>query len=158
MKIMLLLNTTHMEQPESNAVWLRSIIVAVKDLPAFDLVVFGGDRHSIDALPPYTASPTRAEASRKPLWLGPDSLQGKYIQWALAFARSRGVPSEKLEAEAIIGDYRHEAEQGAGPDAQDGHLWRPLEVLRAIYDRLGFSQAQRTYPLSLYAHPQVRLR
>lgn len=155
MRIMLVLNTTHMEQPESNATWLRAIIEAVKGLPAFDLVVFGGDRHSIDALPPYDGVPDSCGGeSEAPLWLGPDSVQGKYIQWALAFARSLGVSPEKLGAEAIVGDYRHEAEQGAGPDAQDRHLWRPLEVLRAIYDRLGFPAAQRTYPLSLYTHPR----
>lgn len=155
MRIMLLLNTTHMEQPESNAAWLRSIIDAVKDLPAFDMVVFGGDRHSIDALPPYDGVPDSCGGeSEAPLWLGPDSLQGKYVQWALAFARSLGVPTGKLGAEAIVGDYRHEAQQGAGPDAQDRHLWRPLEVLRTIYERLGFPATQRTYPLSLYAHPK----
>ena len=152
MRVMLLLNTTHMEQPESNAQWLRSVIGAVKDLPAFDLVVFGGDRHSVDALPPYDGVPDSCGGeSEAPLWLGPDSLQGRYVQWALAFARSLGVPPEKLGAEALVGDYRHEAQQGAGPDAQDRHLWRPLEVLRTIYDRLEFPP-RRTYPLSLYAH------
>lgn len=153
MRIMLVLNTTHMEQPESNAPWLRAIIDAVKGSPAFDLVVFGGDRHSIDAQPPYDGvADSCGGESEAPLWLGPDSLQGRYLQWALAFARSLGVPQQKLAAEAIVGDYRHEAQQGAGPDAQDAHLWRPLEVLRTIYDRLGFPASQRTYPLSLYAH------
>jgi hypothetical protein len=153
MRIMLVVNTTHMEQPESNAPWLRAVIGAVKDLPAFDLVVLGGDRHAIDARPPYDGVPDSCGGeSEAPLWLGPDSPQGRYVQWALGFGRSLGVPPEKLAAEAIVGDYRHEAQQGAGPDAQDRHLWRPLEVLRTIYDRLGFSPAQRAYPLSLYAH------
>jgi hypothetical protein len=152
MRIMLILNTTHMEKPESNAPWLRSIVGSVKDLPALDLVVFGGDRHTIDALAPYDGSPDSCGGeSEAPLWLGPDSLEGRYVQWALTFARSLGVPPEKLGAEAIVGDYRHEAQQGAGPAAQGRHLWRPVEVLRTIYDRVGFP-ARRTYPLSLYAH------
>jgi hypothetical protein len=152
MRIMLVLNTTHMEQPESNAEWLRAVLGAVKDSPAFALVVFGGDRHSIDALPPYDGAPDSCGGeSEAPLWLGPDSLQGKYVQWVLGFARSLGIQPAKLGAEAVVGDYRHEAQQGAGPDAEDAHLWRPLEVLRTIYDRLGFPP-DRTYPLSLYAH------
>ena len=153
MRIMLVLNTTHMERPDSNAAWLGSIIGTVKDLPAFDLVIFGGDRHSIDALPPYDGVPDSCGGeSEAPLWLGPDSPQGRYVQWAIAYGRSLGVPPRQLAAEAIVGDYRHEAQQAAGPDAQDGHLWRPLEILRTIYDRLGFPPSERTYPLSLYAH------
>jgi hypothetical protein len=153
MRIMLVLNTTHMEQPDSNAPWLKAIIETVKGLPAFDLVVFGGDRHTIDAQPPYDGVPDSCGGeSEAPLWLGPDSPQGRYVQWALAYGRSLGVPPQKLAAEAIVGDYRHEAQQPAGPDAQDRHLWRPLEVLRTIYQRVGFPADQRTYPLSFYAH------
>jgi len=153
MRITLVLDTTHMDQPESNTRWLGSIISAVKDLPAFDLVVIGGDRHVVDAQPPYDGVPDSCGGeSEVPLWLGPDSIEGRYVQWAIALGRSLGVPPEKLTAEAIVGDYRMEAQQGAGPNAQDGHLWRPLEVMRTIYDRLGFPPGQRTYALSVYAH------
>jgi len=155
MRIMLVLNTTHMELPESNAPWLRAVIDAVKDLPAFDLVALGGDAHVVDEQPPFDGTPDSCGGeSEAPLWLGPDSLPGRYVQWALSFGRSLGVPPEKLTAEAVVGDYRHEAQQPAGPAAQDRHLWRPLEVLHTIYDRLGFPTGQRTYALSFYAHPK----
>lgn len=93
MRIMLVLNTTHMDQPDSNAPWLRAIIETVKDLPAFDLVAFGGDRHAVDAQPPYDGVPDSCGGeSEAPLWLGPDSPQGRYVQWAIAYGRSLGVP------------------------------------------------------------------
>jgi hypothetical protein len=66
---------------------------------------------------------------------------------------ARSAP-QKLTAEAIVGDYRHEAQQPAGPAAEDSHLWRPVEVMRTIFDRLNVPDAQRTYALSYYAHPK----
>jgi hypothetical protein len=154
MRVILDLNTTHMEQGATgNAQWLGAIAGAIKDSPAFDLLLVGGDVHVWDAKPPFDGVPDSCGGvSEAPLWLGPDSVQGRYMQWALGHLRSLGIPPEKLGAEAIVGDYRSEAEQSAGPNAEDGHLWRPLEVLRTIYDRLGFTPAQRTYALSYYVH------
>jgi hypothetical protein len=154
MRVTLILNTTHMEQDATgNSQWLGAIAGAVKDSPALDLIIVGGDKHRIDAKPPYDGAPDSCGfESEAPLWLGPDSVQGRYVQWALGYLHSLGLPPQKLSAEAIVGDYRHEVQQPAGPDAQDGHLWRPLEVLRTIFDRIGFAPEQRTYALSYYTH------
>jgi hypothetical protein len=154
MRVILILNTTHMEKGATgNAQWLGAIAGAIKDSPAFDLLVVGGDVHVWDARPPFDGVPDSCGGvSEAPLWLGPNSVQGRYVQWALGYLRSLGIPPEKLSAEAIVGDYRSEAEQPAGTNAEEGHLWRPLEVLRTLYDRLGFTTAQRTYALSYYVH------
>jgi hypothetical protein len=157
MRVALMLNNTHMEQQSSveSERWLGAVLGAVKESPALDYIAFGGDRQMIDARPPYDGVPDSCGGqSEAPLWLGPDSIQGRYVQRAIAYARSLGLPAQKLTAEAIVGDYRQEIEQGAGPDAQDRHLWRPLEVMRAIFDRLGIPASQRTYALSYYEHPK----
>lgn len=156
-RITLILNTTHMEQqpPGGNAQWLAAILGAIKDKPALDLVAFGGDRHLVDAQPPYNGvADSCGGESEAPLWLGPDSVEARYVQWAIGYARSLGIAPEKLTAEAIVGDYRHEARQGAGPGAQDRHLWPTIEVLRTIFDRLGLATSQRAYALSYYPHPK----
>jgi hypothetical protein len=155
MRISLILNTTHMDEqpPTGNAQWLSAILGAVKDEPALDLVMFGGDRRHVDAHPPFDGAPDSCGGeSEAPLWLGADSVEGRYVQWAIGHALSLGLPPEKLAAEAIVGDYRHEARQVAGPAAQDRHLWPPLEVLRTIFDRLAIPGPQRTYALSSYPH------
>ncbi len=159
MRVILILNTTHMEQGAAgNAQWLGAIASAVKDSPAFDLLLVGGDVHVWDARPPFDGVPDSCGGqSEAPLWLGPDSVQGRYIQWALGYLHSHEIPPQKLSAEAIVGDYRSETEQPAGANAEDGHLWRPLEVLRTIYDRLGFTPDQRTYALSYYMHTKCAL-
>jgi hypothetical protein len=159
MRVILDLNTTHMEQDAAgNAQWLGAIANAIKNSPAFDLLLVGGDVHVWDARPPFDGVPDSCGGqSEAPLWLGPDSVQGRYVQWALGYLHSLGIPPQKLSAEAIVGDYRSEAEQPAGANAEGGHLWRPLEVLRTIYDRLGFTPDQRTYALSYYVHSKCAL-
>jgi hypothetical protein len=154
MRVILILNTTHMEQGAvGNAQWLGAIAGAIKDSPAFDLLLVGGDVHAWDAQPPFDGVPDSCGGeSEAPLWLGPDSVQGRYVQWALGYLRSLGIPAEKLSAEAIVGFYGSEVQQPAGTNAEDSHLWRPLEVLRTIFDRLGFAPDQRAYALSYYAH------
>jgi hypothetical protein len=133
-----------------NAQWLGAIADAIKDSPAFDLLLVGGDVHVWAAKPPFDVPDSCGGESEAPLWLGPDSVQGQYVQWALGYLHSLGIPPQKLGAEAIVGDYRSEAQQPGG--GEDGHAWRPLEVLRTIYDRLGFTPEQRTYALSYYVH------
>ena len=155
MRMTLILDNTHMDEqpPTHNARWLSAILNAVKDKPALDYIAFGGDRHLVDAKPPYDGAPDSCGGeSEAPLWLGPDSVESKYTQWAIGYARSLGLPANKLTAESIVGYYPTESLQGAGPAAQDGHLWRPLEVMRTIFDRLGFPAAERTYAVSYYPH------
>jgi hypothetical protein len=140
MRVGLMLNNTHMDQQLSvnSERWLGAVLGAVRGSPALDYIALGGDRQTIDAKPPHDGVPDSCGGqSDAPLWLGPDSIQGRYVQSAIAYARSLGLPPQKLTAEAIVGDYRQEIEQGAGPDAEDRHLWRPLEVMRTIFDRLG---------------------
>ncbi len=155
MRVILSLTNTHMDEASrsDSERWLGAILRAAKEKPALDLVVFGGDRRELDNLPPFDgARDSCGGQAEAPLWAGPDSVQARYLQWAISYGMSLGIPVRKLTAEAIVGFYPHEIEQDAGPDLQDRHQWRPLEVLRTIFDRLGIPSAQRTYALSLYAH------
>lgn len=154
MRIMLIVNNTHMDAAwAENERWLGAILRQVKDKPALDLIAFGGDKHGIDNLPPYDGVPDSCGGqSEAPLWMGPDSVAGRYVDSALRYGRSLGIPARKLTAEVIVGDYRHEAQQPAGPDAQAAHLWRPVEVLRTLFDRMGTPPGERTYALSIYQH------
>jgi hypothetical protein len=148
MKVWFILNNTHMEQqpPTNSETWLRAILGAIGNHPALDLVVFGGA--------PYlesggTACGIPAEAQ---LWLGPDSVPAKYIQWAIGVAMSQGLPARKLSVEAIVGDFFVDGSPSAGSDATDNHLWPPIVVEKMIFDTLDIPASQRTYTLSFYEH------
>ena len=131
MRILLRLTNTHQEeQPPTNATtWLGAILGAVKLHPALELVLFEGDSRFLDTNGDGTpdACGTPAEP---PLWLGPNSVGAKYVQWAIGYARSLGIPVRKLSAEAIVGDFFVESEAPAGWNATDGHLWKPVAVLK----------------------------
>ena len=150
-KVWLRLVNTHMEeQPPTNAsTWLGAILGAIKNHPALDLVLFEGDEHVVH---------TNGQADRcgipaePPLWLGQTSYAGIYVKWAINFAIELGMPSRKLSAEAIIGDYFTISEASAGPGATDGHLWDPVVVLKQIFDALNIPNAQCTYAVSFYSH------
>jgi len=152
-KIFLRLVNTHMEEqpPTKNAGWLKAILNAIKDHPAFELVLFEGNTHLID-----TDGDGKKDAcgipAEPPLWLGPKSKPGKYVKWAINYARSLGIPARKLSAEAIVGDFFVENEPPAGPDATDRHLWSPIKVLKGIFDDLSIPNDQRTYAISFYEH------
>jgi hypothetical protein len=150
MRVMLILNSTHMEeQPPTNAAtWLGAILPAVKDHPALDTIIFGGDEHVI----PGAGAGTCGIPAEAPLYLGPTSYAGTYVQWAINYGRSLGVDPRKLSAEAIVGDYYVNQQPGAGSSAQDSHLWSPISVLKTLFDNLGFAASQRTYVLSFYSH------
>lgn len=155
MKIILLLNNTHMEeQPATNnTIWLTSILNTIKTHPALDLVAFGGNTKLVDNNGdgiPETCG-INAEA---PLWLGPTSKVGLYVKWAIQLGINLGIPPSKLTAEAIVGHYPSDLESPAGPDAAGNHLWRPVKVLKQIYDELGVPDNQRTYGVSMYEHPK----
>jgi hypothetical protein len=152
-RIALILNNTHMEeQPPTNAeTWLGSILRVVRDKPALDYVAFGGDKHLID-LDGDGRPESCGGLSEAPLWLGASSVQGRYVQWAIGYGSALGLRPAQLTAEAIVGFYPHEAQAPAGPEAEDGHLWSPVAVMRTIFDRLGTPEAERTYSLSFYEH------
>ena len=153
MRILLRLTNTHMEEqpPTNSATWLGAILGAVRAHPALELVAFEGNTHFVDTngdgIPDACGTP-----AEPPLWLGPTSAPAKYVQWAIGYARSLGIPTRKLSAEAIVGDYFVESESPAGPDATDGHLWKPIAVLKGILDNLGIPDANRTYAISIYEH------
>ena len=153
MRILLRLTNTHMEEqpPTNSATWLGAILGAVKLHPALELVLFEGNTHFVDTNGDGTADACGTPAE-PPLWLGPTSVPAQYVQWAIGYARSLSVPARKLSAEAIVGDFFVESEAPAGPEATDGHLWKPIAVLKGILDNLGIPDAERTYALSFYEH------
>jgi hypothetical protein len=69
----------------------------------------------------------------------------------MRFAMSRGISAEQLSAEAAIGDFFVDSEPPAGPDATDGHLWKPIRVMRMIFDDLKIPNATRIYAMSFYS-------
>jgi hypothetical protein len=153
MKVVLELNDTHMEeQPPTNAErWLGSILNVVKDKPALDLVQFDGTPHLLDLNGDgvYETCGVPAEA---PLWLGPTSVGANYVRWAIGYARSLGLPANKLTAESIVGNYFTDSHQPTGPGATAGHFWAPIETMKTIFDALGIPASERTYSLSFYEH------
>jgi hypothetical protein len=151
LKILLRLANTHMEEqpPTKNTIWLKSILNAIKDRPAFELASFEGGTHLID-----TDGDGKNDAcglpAEPPLWLGPKSKPAKYVKWAIQLGLSLGIPARKLSAEAIVGDFFIESQPGAGPEATDRHLWSPIKVLKGIFDDLSIPDDQRTYAISFY--------
>ena len=153
MKVWMRLVNTHMEQqpPTNSQTWLTAILDAVGKHPALDLVIFDGNTHGIDTngdgVPDACGTPAEA-----PLHLGPGSVPAQYVQWAIGFAMSKGIPAHKLSSEAIVGSFFLESQPPAGPDATNNHLWSPIAVEKSIFDNLNIPAAHRTYALSLYEH------
>jgi hypothetical protein len=153
LKVELRLVNTHQEEqpPMNNALWLGTILKAIKDHPALDLVLFEGDAHLLDlngdGIPDSCGVP--AEPS---LWLGPTNVAAQYVKWAIEYAHSLGIPYRKLSAEAIVGDYYAMNHGPAGPSATGSHQWAPIEVLKDIFDSLSVPTDQRTYAISFYEH------
>jgi hypothetical protein len=150
MRIFLRLVNVHMEEqpPANSQTWLGSILRAVKDHPALDLVLFEGDeRVHLDAQPNYCG-----KSAEPPLWLGPTAYAAQYIKWAITFARSLGLSTRKLSAEAIVGGYFIDSQPPAGSHATDGHFWAPIVSLKRIFDDLAIPDNQRTYAISFFSH------
>ena len=153
-KIDLLLTTTHMEEnpPTNSKKWIGAILTKVKDSPALDLVLFGGDRHTIDSDGNGTHDTCGGQGGEPPLWLGVKSYAGDYLKRIIPYAISLGIPVNKLSAEAIIGDYFVDSQPPAGPDAQDSHLWKPIATLKGVFNALNVPANKRTYAASFYQH------
>jgi hypothetical protein len=152
MKVFLRLVNTHMEEnpPTNNALWLGTILKAIKDHPALDLVLFEGDTFLIDTNGDKVKDSCGLPAE-PPLWEGPSQAPATYVKWAINFAHSLGLPWRKLSAEAIVGDY-FTMMQTPNPFTTDGHFWDPIVVLKSIFDSLDVPNDQRTYALSFYEH------
>jgi hypothetical protein len=153
MKVFLMLVNTHMEEqpPTNNSVWIGTILNAIKEHPALDLVLFDGNTHLIDTNGDGIGDACGIPAE-PPLWLGPTAKPAQYVKWAISYAHSLGLPYRKLSAEAIIGDFFVESEPPSGPDATDNHLWSSINVLKRIFDDLAIPDDQRTYAVSFYEH------
>jgi uncharacterized protein (TIGR03437 family) len=137
---------THMgEQPPTNStMWLGAILGAIGNHPALDVVTFDGDKLIED----NGSCGTPAEP---PLWMGPGTVQAQYIQWAIEYAQSLGIPARRLSAEAIVGAFGVDS-MTPNAFATDGHQWNPLISEKVIFDQIGIPDNQRTYALSFYEH------
>ena len=153
MKVWLRLVNTHMEEqpPTNSQTWLGAILGVIGNHPALDLVLFEGSTHLIQDMTSPTGTKC-GEQCEPPLYLGPGSIPAKYVQWAIGFAMSQGIPARKLSAEAIVGDFFVDSMPPAGYEATDGHLWPTTPVLKMIFDNLNIPASERTYALSLYEH------
>lgn len=153
MKVFLRLVNTHMEEqpPTNNSTWIGTILSAIKDHPALDLVLFEGNTHLADSDGDGVDDSCGIPAE-PPLWMGPTAVPAQYVKWAISYAISLGMPARKLSAEAIFNDFLIESHPPGGPGATDGHLWSPIFVLKRIFDDLSISNDQRTYALSFYEH------
>jgi len=151
MRIWLRLTNTHQEEnPPTNAeTWLGSILGAIGDHPALDLVLFEGDLKTIDTNNDMIPDSCGGQAET-PLWLGPTSVNAHYVKWAIAYAMSLGMGARKLSAEEVVGAYILDAQIPSGWNATDGHLWQTVGVMKSIFDALNIPDAQRTYALSFY--------
>ena len=146
MHVLLSLINTHMEEvpPTNSATWLGAILSAIGHHPALELVLFGGAPHAVDTnndgIPDVCGYP-----AEPPLWEGSTSVAARYVQWAIGYARSLGLPARKLTAEAIVGDYY--TLNGGG-----GNLTDPFGVEKEIFDALQIPDSERTYGVSFYEH------
>jgi len=148
-KIILRLVNTHMDDLTGSQTWLNAILNDIKSHPALDLVLFDGDKeYATDCNGVAFACGGQAEPS---LYLGLTESAAQYVEWGISYAMSLGMPSTKLSAEAIVGDYYSDNYGPSCPGAAtDGHLWPPIEVMKAIFDSLGIPDSQRVYALSWY--------
>jgi hypothetical protein len=153
MKAYLMLVNNHIEEqpPNKNALWLGTILGAIKDHSALDLVLLDGEPFMVDTNGDgiKDACGIPAEA---PLWEGSDSVGAKYVTWAFNYAHSLGLPWRKISAEAIVGDYYTYALPPSGPGPNGPHPYDPIHVLKGIFDRLEVPNDQRTYAISFYEH------
>lgn len=153
-KVDLVLTITHMDEPlprPLSKAWIGSILGAVKDSPALDLVLFNGDAQTIDTNGDGIPDACGGQAE-PPLWLGPGSYGASYIAWAMRFAMTQGMRPKQLSAEAIVGDFNADSEAAAGPTASDGHLWPALYTLTRVFEAAGIAADRRVYALSFYEH------
>jgi hypothetical protein len=155
LKIELELGNNHMEEqpPYSNTRWIGAILNAIKDQPALDLVTFDGGPFTSDTNGDGKADQC-AGLAEAPLWDGPGSLPANYVQWAIQYGHSLGIPYRKMSSEAIVGDYSTFNQGAGGPEMTDGHSWDPVVTLKSIFDNLDIPDAERTYAVSWYEHPK----
>jgi hypothetical protein len=143
LKIILVLVNMHMEEqpPTNSEMWLGSIINTIKDKPALNSIVFNGDIHGTDTDGDGIIDYCGIQAEPQ-LWIGPSHPDSVYVKWAVSYAMSLGVPSNKLSSGAIVGYWPADTEQN--------NLWAPVHTMKQIFDELGIPDNQRLYTLSFY--------
>jgi hypothetical protein len=153
MKVYLRLVNTHMEEqpPTNNELWLGTILNAIREHPALDLVLFEGGAHLTDLNGDGIMDSCGGNAE-PPLWEGATSVAARYVKWAIQYGHSIGLPYRKLSAEAIVGDYFTYALAPSGPGPTDPHPYDPIHNLKGIFDSLNIPDDQRTYAISFYEH------
>jgi hypothetical protein len=152
MKVWLRLTNTHMEEqpPTKSQTWFTAIFGAIGRHPALDLVTFDGTKYTLQT----TSGVVCGTPAEPALWDGASSVVGTYVQWAINFAMSQGLPARKLSSEAIVGSFFLESQPPASPleGATNNHFWSPIAVEKTIFDNLNIPASQRTYALSFYEH------
>jgi hypothetical protein len=144
MRVRVHLANTRMDDRTNSQIWLSAILRVIGNHPALDVVMFDGDKRIED-------NGSCGVPAEPPLWLGPATVQGQYVQWAIQYAVSLGIPVRTLSAEAIVGNPFTDT-MPSNQFATDNHLWNPLIALKAIFDQVEIPDNQRTYALSFYEH------
>ncbi|CAN5908961.1 hypothetical protein BH11GEM1_BH11GEM1_09180 [soil metagenome] len=147
MKVLLRLVNTHMEEqpPNNSTQWLSTILGAIRNHPALELVLFEGDVK-------VHSNNTCGNSAEPRLWLGTTPVPVKYVSWAIGYAMSLGYNPRQLSAQTTVGFPLLDAQSPSGPAATNRHLWNPLGVMRSVFDGLGVPEASRTYAISFYEH------
>ena len=151
LKIMLRLVNNRMDEQykAESMIWLGSILNRLKIHPALELVLFEGDERTLDTNGDGQKDVCGGLAE-PPLNRGPDRQVAQYVQWAIGYAQSLGLPAKKLSAQAVLGAFVVDMELGAGSAFQDRRQWHSLSVMKTIFDRLNIPEDQRTYAISFY--------
>ena len=113
MKINLGLTFMHMDEPiprPNSQLWLGSIFNEIKGHPALNLILINGDAYRIDTTPTGTGLNQCGIEGEPPLFLGPDNYAATFVEWAISYAMSLGIPARQLSAEAIVGFWPSEAQ------------------------------------------------
>ena len=152
-RIRLGLVNTHMEEhpPVNSTTWLGAILGVIGNHPALDVITFDGTPLLTPGPPDYTVPNICGTPAEAALWEGPGYISAQYIEWAMGYAQSLGVPAWKLSAEAITGNFETDSLQ-PNSGGTDGHFWNPITTLKDIFDQVGISNSLRTYALSFYTH------
>jgi hypothetical protein len=130
MRLVLHLTNTHHEAPFAmQERWLGPLLSAVKGDPALDYVTFDGDVSLL-------VTGQCGGQSEAALWTGPTASTARFVAAAIRYGIALGMPPNTLTAETIV------------PFPYSP--WKPVAVMKGIFDQLGIPPGERTYALSHY--------
>lgn len=148
LKVLLRLVNTRMNMRPEAQTWLTGILQTLKGHPALDLVLFEGDERLVDSNGDGVVNECGGQAEPS-FWYGPGGAAASYAEFAIRLGMSLGYPARQLSAQATVGFWNIDSESG-NRFATDGHFWFPVRTLKAVFDRIGIPDADRTYALSFY--------